>query len=75
MQNVINWTIRIWKKRSLFNLVSHQPEIDKIYLYAKGSCETKHQLIINEKKYSLKNLNVSKAFIEGLNDINDTCVK
>ena len=25
------------KTNSLFNLISHQPEIDKIYLYAKNS--------------------------------------
>ena len=32
--------LRIWKK-SLFNLMGHPPDIDKIYLYAKDQYETK----------------------------------
>ena len=39
------------KTTSLFNLSCHQPDIDKIYLYAKGPYEAKNQfLITNEKK-------------------------
>ena len=30
------------KTNSLFNLISHQPDIDKIYLYAKDPYETKY---------------------------------
>ena len=29
------------KTNSLFNLRSHQPDTDKIFLYAKGPCKTK----------------------------------
>ena len=29
------------KINSLFNLRSHQPDTDKIFLYAKGPCKTK----------------------------------
>ena len=32
--------LRIWKK-SLFNLMGHPPDIDKIYLYAKDQYEIK----------------------------------
>ena len=35
------------KTNSLFSLVNHQPDIDKIYLYAKDTYEAKNQLIIN----------------------------
>ena len=32
------------KKKSLFNLIGHQPDIDEIYLYAKHLYDAKHQL-------------------------------
>ena len=35
---------------SIFNLISHQLNIDKIYLYAKDLCEAKYQLLINRKE-------------------------
>ena len=31
------------KANLLFNLINHQPDIDKIYLYAKDPYEAKHQ--------------------------------
>ena len=31
------------KKNALLNLASHQPDIDKIYLYAKDTYEAKYQ--------------------------------
>ena len=58
------------KTSSLFNPISHLPDTDKIHLYPNSPYEAKYQLLIN-KKYSLKNLNGSKAFIEYLNDKND----
>ena len=58
------------KTSSLFNPISHLPDTDKIYLYPNSPYEAKYQLLIN-KKYSLKNLNGSKAFIEYSNDKND----
>ena len=38
------------KTISLSNLIDHQPDIDKIYLYAKNLYEAKYQLLINKRK-------------------------
>ena len=38
------------KTNSLFNLISHQPDIDKIYLYTKDPYEAKYQLLIKKRK-------------------------
>ena len=35
------------KTNSLFNLINQQPDIDKIYLYAKDPFEAKYQFSIN----------------------------
>ena len=35
------------KTNSLFNLISHQPDNDKIYLYVKYPYDAKYQLLIN----------------------------
>ena len=35
---------------SIFNLISHQLNIDKIYLYAKDLYEAKYQLLIKRKE-------------------------
>ena len=57
---------------SLFVLINHQLDIDKIYLYAKDPYEAKYQFLLNKREStSLKYLNDSKAFIEYSNDIND----
>ena len=40
------------KINALFNLITHQPNTDKTYLYAKNSYETKYQLLINKQKKS-----------------------
>ena len=34
---------------SLFNMIGQQPDIHKIYLYAKDPYEGKYQLLTNEK--------------------------
>ena len=53
-------------------LINHEPDIDKIYLYAKDPYEAKHHLLINKRESTdLKYLNDSKAFIEFSNEIND----
>ena len=60
------------KANSLFNLISHQPVIDKIYSCAKDPFEAKYQVLINKtERTSLKHLIDSKAFIEYSNDIDD----
>ena len=53
------------EKSSLFNLISPQPDIDKIYLYANDPYEAKYQFWINKRESTgLKHFNDSKAFIE-----------
>ena len=41
------------KSNSSFNLISQQPDIDKIYLYAKGPFEAKHQFLINKRESNM----------------------
>ena len=49
------------KTNSLFNLISQQPDIDKIYLYAKDPYEAKYQFLINKRESAVsRNLNDSK---------------
>ena len=38
------------KMNSLLDFVNHQPDINKINLYAKDPYEVKYQLLINKKK-------------------------
>ena len=53
------------KTNSLFNLISHQPVIDKVYLYSKDPYEAKYQLFVNKRESTgLQPLNDSKVFIE-----------
>ena len=60
------------KTNSLFNLINEEPDIDKIYLYAKDPFEAKFQfLIIKRESSGLKHFNDSKAFIEYSNNMND----
>ena len=49
-----------------------QPDIDKIYLYAKDSYEEKYQYLINiHEKVGLKHFYDSKDFIQYSNDMHD----
>ena len=60
------------KTNSLFNLINHQPDIGKIYLYAKDPYETKYHFLINNRESTgLIHFNDSKAFIEYSNDMDD----
>ena len=60
------------KTNSLFNLISCQPDIDKICLYAKDPYEAIYQLLINKRKSTgFKHFNNSKAFVEYSNDMYD----
>ena len=44
------------------NLIHEQPDIDKIYLYAKDPYEAKYQFLINKREsVGLKRFNDSKA--------------
>ena len=60
------------KTNSLFNLINQQPDIDKIYLYAKDPCEAKYQFLIKKRKdIGTKHFNHFKAFIEYSTDMDD----
>ena len=60
------------KTNLLFNLINQQPDIDKIFLYAKDPYDTKYQLLINKRESTgLKYFNDSKVFIEYSNDMDD----
>ena len=60
------------KTNALLNLINNQPDIDKIYLYAKDAYETKYQYLINKReKVRLDHLNDPKAFTEYSNDMQD----
>ena len=52
------------------NLINNQPDIDKIYLYAKDPYEAKDQFLINKRESTgLEHFNDPKAFIEYSNDM------
>ena len=58
------------KTNSLFNLINQEPDIDKIYLYAKDPDEAKYRFLIDKRESTcLKHLNDSKAFVEYSNDM------
>ena len=53
-------------------MINNQPDIDKIYLYAKDPYENKFQYLINKREsVRLKHFNDPKAFIEYSNDMHD----
>ena len=62
------------KTNWLFNLISHQPDTKKIYLYAKDPYEGKHQFLINKQNAGLKHFNDSRTFIEYSNDMGDVYI-
>ena len=52
------------------NLINNQPDIDKIYLYAKDPYEKKYQYLIKKReKVGLNHFNDPKAFMEYSNSI------
>ena len=60
------------KTNPLLNLINNQPDIDKIYLYAKDPYEAKYQYLINKReKVGLDHFNDPKASIEYSNDMQD----
>ena len=60
------------KTNALLNLINNQPDIDKIYLYAKDPYEKKYQYLINKReKVGLNHFNDPKAFMEYSNDMQD----
>ena len=60
------------KTNALLNLINNQPDIDKIYLYAKDPYEAKYQFLINKRESTgLKHFNDPKAFTEYSNNMQD----
>ena len=58
------------KTNALLDLIHNQPDIEKIYLYAKNLYEAKYQCLINEhEKVGLKHYDNPKAFTEYSNDM------
>ena len=54
------------------HLINNQPEIDKIYLYAKDPYEKKYQYLINKReKEGLDHFKDPKAFMKYSNDMQD----
>ena len=52
------------KKNALLNLINSQPDIDKIYLYAKDPYEAKYQYLINKcEKVGLINMMILKLLL------------
>ena len=63
---------RCGKTNVLLNLLSSQPDIDKIYLYAKDPYQAKHQHLINKcEKVGLDHFNDPKAFVDYSNHVQD----
>ena len=60
------------KTNAFVNLINSQPDIDKMYLYAKDPYEAKYQYLINKReKVGLDHFEDPKAFIEYSNDMQD----
>ena len=58
------------KASALLNLINNQPDIDKIYLYAKDPYEAKYKYLINKReKVGLDHFDDHKAFIEYSDDM------
>ena len=60
------------KTNALLNLINNQPDIDKIYLYAKDPYEAKYQYLTNKRdKVGIDHLKDPRVYIEYLNDMQD----
>ena len=60
------------KTNALLNLINNQPDIDKIYLYAKDPYEANYQYLLKKReKVGLNHFNDLKAFMEYSNDMQD----
>ena len=58
------------KTNVLLNLIENPPDIDKIYLYAKDTYESKYQYSINKREsVGINHFKDLKAFIEYSNDM------
>ena len=63
------------KTNALLNLINNQPDIDKIYLYAKDPYEAKYQFLINKRESTgLNHFNDPKDFTGNLNNMQDVYI-
>ena len=71
IQNTNNCRFRICKIKCIIKSNRlNQPDIDKIYLYAKDHYEAKYQYLINKREgVGYYHFNELKAFIEYSNDM------
>ena len=69
---LITWVSGSGKTNVLLNLIEQQPDIDKIYLYAKDPYEAKYQYLIKiREKVGIDHHNDPRAYIEYSNDMRD----
>ena len=60
------------KTNALLNLIENQPDIDKIYLYAKDPYEAKYQYLINKREgVGINHFNDPQTFIEYTNGMHN----
>ena len=60
------------KTNLLLNLIKSQPDIDKIYLYARDPYESKYQYLINKREdVGINHFNNPKAFVDYSNYMHD----
>ena len=72
IQNTNNRGSGSGKVNALLNLINNQPDIDKIYLYAKDAYKAKYQFLINKRESTgLKHFKYPQAFIEYSNDMQE----
>ena len=70
IQNIIIGCSGSGKINASLNLINQQPDIDKIYLYAKDPYEEKYQYLLNiREKAGMYNFDDPKAFIKYSNDM------
>ena len=50
IKNINTGGSRSGKTNTLPNLINNEPDIDKIYLYARDPYEAEYQLLINKRK-------------------------
>ena len=60
------------KTNLYLNLIENQPDIDKIYLYAKDPYESKYQYLIDKREgVGINDFNDPKVFIDYSSDMHD----
>ena len=64
------------KTNLLLNLIENQPDIDKIYLYAKDPYKSKYQYLINKREsVGINHFKDPKAFIDYSNNMHEVFKK